>query len=200
MQINNAQLNSIGERIRAFALDKYGKINDFADALGMGAPNVQSYMRGARKPGSSVLQKIQRLGCNLDWLLTGEGEMYGSNEGKKDAGNAGIQKTDSTPVQGIKNDHLTPVKQTLNANAAASSIKTKPYLYEAIGRMLAVHDEDIKEGDILVIDPTISAEQGDLVLKGTPDGPELARYQPGEENTKGVVVGLTRQYPTIDRK
>ena len=54
-------MRTIGERIRAFATYKYSKINDFADALSMGAPNVQAYMRGARKPGTAVLQLFLQL-------------------------------------------------------------------------------------------------------------------------------------------
>ncbi len=175
-------MNSIGERIREFALDKYSKINDFADALGMGASNVQSYMRGARKPGSLVLQKIQRLGCNLDWLLTGEGEMYAEKEC--------LLKKDSTTV-----------KPLVNTNGRFNFMNpTEPYYYEAIGRRLAVQEENIGEGDVLIVDPTLPAKEGDLILRSSPEGPEFVRFQPGEKNIKGVVLALTRQYPATYRK
>ncbi len=163
-----------------------------------------------------------------EWLLTGEGEMYVTKDGQRAAGtgivdteaegnSAGGSKTKSsrthsqcanqqhpatetTTVQQPQNDRLTHVQQTVNANAAAQSIKTAPFFYEAIGRRLAVREESIEEGDILVIDPVIPAAEGDLILRSSTEGPEIVKYQPGEKNIKGVVVSLTRQYPAINRQ
>ena len=175
-------MHTIGERIRAFATYKYFKINDFADALSMSAPNVQAYMRGARKPGTAVLQKIQKLGCNLDWLLTGEGEMY-------------IEKEDL-----LKEDSRS-VKPLVNTDCQFNCMNTKKqYFFEAMGRRLAIHDEDILDGDILIIEPMLEPVEGDLILRSSPEGPEFVRFQQGEKNTKGVIVALTRQYPAIHRK
>ncbi len=172
-------MSTIGERIRAFATYKYGKINDFADSLGMGAPNVQAYMRGARKPGSAVLQKIQKLGCNLDWLLTGEGEMYAVNDNK------------------------TEDKQELNAPSIIDNLysnaiveKERKYLLPAVGRRMAIRDEGIHEGDLLIIDPNRPADIGDIVLKSTPDGMEIGKFSPGEKQPMGCLVQLIRYYPT----
>jgi hypothetical protein len=104
------------------------------------------------------------------------------------------------PAPALPYSRLTPAQQVLNANASSIAIKTHPFLYEAIGYRLAVHELDIIEGDILVIDPTLTAESGDIILRSSPEGPELAKYQSGEKNTKGIVVGLTRQYPAIHRQ
>lgn len=107
----------------------------------------------------------------------------------------------STPHQQPVNDRSTPEQQQpFNANAAAQSIKTAPFFYEAIGRRLAVREESIEEGDILVIDPVIPAAEGDLILRSSTEGPEIVKYQPGEKNIKGVVVSLNRQYPAINRQ
>lgn len=109
-------------------------------------------------------------------------------------------KTHAIPAQPPPYSQATPAQQALNANASSIAIKTHPFLYEAIGYRLAVHELDIMEGDILVIDPTLTAESGDIILRSSPEGPELAKYQPGEKNTKGILVGLTRQYPAINRQ
>jgi|GEM_PF-2047451 len=149
-----------------------------------------------------------------------DGEKKESNQHNAEGDRA---QNDTTPVQHPQNDRLTPAQQiananndapalptphsrltpaqqALNANATSIAIKTHPFLYEAIGYRLAVHELDIIEGDILVIDPTLTAESGDIILRSSPEGPELAKYQPGEKNTKGIVVGLTRQYPAIHRQ
>jgi transcriptional regulator with XRE-family HTH domain len=291
------QKDFIGDRLRAFVLSKHLSIKDFADFIGMDAGNVQKYLNGKRKPGTPLLQRLKSDGCNLDWLLTGEGEMYVVKEGAKRARedaepgakavstqteaetNAGAAQTGqkrespagctpsaanphaepgqtqtqrtsqgtshnndqrtsqrtshnndqdtkerlssnqyglssnqgtsqqnqplnacSTPHQQPVNDRSTQQQQPLNANAAAQSIKTAPFFYEAIGRRLAVREESIEEGDILVIDPVIPAAEGDLILRSSTEGPEIVKYQPGEKNIKGVVVSLTRQYPAINRQ
>ena len=36
----------------------------------------QKYERGSSLPGSEVLQALTRLGFNINWILTGEGNMY----------------------------------------------------------------------------------------------------------------------------
>lgn len=65
----------IGERIRHFGLHTFGKIKDFALAMGMAPPNLQKYMNNEREPGIGILQKLQNLGCSIDWLISGEGSM-----------------------------------------------------------------------------------------------------------------------------
>jgi phage repressor protein C with HTH and peptisase S24 domain len=37
--------------------------------------SFSKYLDGNRRPGAVVLEKISRLGVNIDWLLTGEGAM-----------------------------------------------------------------------------------------------------------------------------
>lgn len=65
----------IGERIRLFGVQMFGRIKDFAEALEMAPPNLQKYMNNEREPGIGILQKLQRLGCSIDWLISGEGAM-----------------------------------------------------------------------------------------------------------------------------
>ena len=194
------QNNSSGDRLRIFALSKCQSIKDFADLIGMDSGNVQKYLNEKRKPGSSFLKRLQKEGCDINWLLTGEGEMYTQKEDDREDETKKEQESNSPTVHQAVNAQLTPAQQTINANADAITIKNSPYFYEAIGRRLALHEENIQEGDILIIDPTITPLQGDLTLRGTDDGPEFTRFQPQQTNTKGVVVGLTRQYPAIHRQ
>ncbi|MDB5036457.1 MAG: SOS-response transcriptional repressor, LexA [Chlorobi bacterium] len=72
-----------GERMRKFGTVLFGKergtIKLFADALGMAPSNLQKYLSGKPKPGLELLEKMLDLGCSLDWLATGEGEMVAFN-------------------------------------------------------------------------------------------------------------------------
>ena len=176
------QNNSTGDRLRTFALSKCPSIKDFSELIGMEAGNVQKYLNNKRKPGTPLLKRLQKEGCDINWLLTGEGEMSTDKEG--------TVKADSTTV-----------KPLVNTDGRFNIINPNElYVFEAIGRLLVVPDEDIREGDVLYIEPKLDPVEGDLILRSSPDGPEFVRFQLGEKNTKGVIIGLARQYPAINRR
>jgi hypothetical protein len=70
-------MKNISDRLRKFA-EYFGSIKDLAEALDMKPPAFQSYLSGRSVPGSNILVKLNSLGCNINWLLTGEGEMLKS--------------------------------------------------------------------------------------------------------------------------
>ncbi len=57
---------------------------DFSELIGI-SPNVlNNYVKGRRNPSLDVLQRILKFTyCNLNWLLTGEGDMYLNKENNK---------------------------------------------------------------------------------------------------------------------
>lgn len=63
---------SIGERLREFGLEKFGSIKEFAKAMRMSPPSLQQYLSDRREPGTPVLQKLIKLGCDVEWLMTGK--------------------------------------------------------------------------------------------------------------------------------
>jgi transcriptional regulator with XRE-family HTH domain len=64
---------TIGQRLRKFGLERYGSIKEFAKAMRMSPPGVQQYLADKREPGTPVLQRLIRLGCDVEWLMTGKG-------------------------------------------------------------------------------------------------------------------------------
>ncbi len=61
----------IGERIRIFAKRKYNTLKNLAEAMGISPQQLQQYISGNREPGSRILIKFLRLGCDINWLLGG---------------------------------------------------------------------------------------------------------------------------------
>jgi transcriptional regulator with XRE-family HTH domain len=49
--------------------------DEFAKLAGMSKATLVGYEVGQRKPGADALAAIARTGVNMNWLLTGEGEM-----------------------------------------------------------------------------------------------------------------------------
>jgi transcriptional regulator with XRE-family HTH domain len=62
----------IGERIRLFAKRKYGTLKKLADAMKISPQQLQQYISGKREPGTRILAKLLRLGCDVNWLLGGK--------------------------------------------------------------------------------------------------------------------------------
>jgi phage repressor protein C with HTH and peptisase S24 domain len=66
--------NRIGRRLREVARVLFdGNKSELARAIEMKPSSFGKYLRGTRRPGASVLERLTRLGISVDWLLTGEG-------------------------------------------------------------------------------------------------------------------------------
>ncbi len=61
----------IGERIRIFARKKFGTLKKLADEMQISPQQLQQYISGNREPGTRILLKLLRLGCDINWLLGG---------------------------------------------------------------------------------------------------------------------------------
>jgi len=61
----------IGERIRIFAKRRYKTLKELAEAMEISPQQLQQYISGKREPGSKILIKLMRLGCDINWLLGG---------------------------------------------------------------------------------------------------------------------------------
>lgn len=48
---------------------------DFASRLGISPQALQKYFKGGRLPMPEILDKLNKLGCNINWLLSGSGDM-----------------------------------------------------------------------------------------------------------------------------
>lgn len=64
-------VNGIGERIRIFAQRKYNTLKGLATALDISPQQLQQYVTNNREPGSKILIKFMKIGCDINWLLGG---------------------------------------------------------------------------------------------------------------------------------
>ncbi len=70
---------SIGERLRTFAETGFRTITEFAYAIGSSPQNVYKYFKTDREPSAVVMKRLVEAGCNLNWLVAGDGEMFADN-------------------------------------------------------------------------------------------------------------------------
>ena len=104
-----------GDRLRAFAKASSGALSSMADALGIEPQQMQPYVSNKRFPKHDILEKLAAMGCNVHWLLTGQGEMYADNEAgrelrKKHAPQDTFDENTvaSMPIAGIQKIQQTP--------------------------------------------------------------------------------------------
>jgi len=77
---NAPGLDGLGPRLaELIAMERINQ-NEFAARIGASASFVSDVVRGAKRPGSEFLVTIrQQFGVSVDWLLTGDGAMYGGD-------------------------------------------------------------------------------------------------------------------------
>lgn len=67
---------SIGERLDKFAIEKYGDNygykSKFAKDLGIAKNTLSRYINNFLTPGNSLQNKLRAMGCDVDWVMTGE--------------------------------------------------------------------------------------------------------------------------------
>jgi transcriptional regulator with XRE-family HTH domain len=73
------QITSSGERVILFRKDKKLSQQELADIIGVSRGYIGDIERNRSEPSSNFLTLLaSKLNISVDWLLTGEGEMYRS--------------------------------------------------------------------------------------------------------------------------
>jgi len=104
----------IGDRLREVARLLYDdNKSELARALGMKPSSFGKYIRGTRRPGASVLERLTRLGVNVDWLLTGEGPILLES--------ASSQQSSRAPREDVRSGHTRPPQSNRSMSAAELS-------------------------------------------------------------------------------
>lgn len=71
-------MNNLHERLKEFA-KQVGSAARLADLLDMSPQSLTKYTSGRSKPGFDIISKLYYLGCNIHWLVSGEGTMLRKN-------------------------------------------------------------------------------------------------------------------------
>jgi transcriptional regulator with XRE-family HTH domain len=71
MSEDNNKRVQIAFRLREFGLKKYRTLTDFSKALGVKPQTLNNYVSGKTLPGNKMQDKLNELGCDIGWLITG---------------------------------------------------------------------------------------------------------------------------------
>lgn len=63
---------AIGNRIKEFGIKNFGSLTEFSKKMNMTVQGLYPYTNGKSLPGALLLLRMKKLGCSIDWLLSGE--------------------------------------------------------------------------------------------------------------------------------
>jgi transcriptional regulator with XRE-family HTH domain len=69
-QVSNVN-KKIGQRLKAWGIDHYGSLVDFARALGITPQTLNGYTSRRILPGNKMQTRLRQLGCDVESLMTG---------------------------------------------------------------------------------------------------------------------------------
>lgn len=67
-----AKYPEIAQRLREFGKKKFTSMSEFAKAVGMKPSSFNVYLSGNARPGPILHERLRELGCDIEWLMTGE--------------------------------------------------------------------------------------------------------------------------------
>ncbi|MFC6276940.1 helix-turn-helix domain-containing protein [Psittacicella hinzii] len=70
----------IAQRLKFICEQQKWKIKEFAELVGIPYRTMQSYLSGDREPNAEGMTAIAKVGINLNWLVTGQGEIFISDQ------------------------------------------------------------------------------------------------------------------------
>lgn len=121
------------DRVKEFVLDLGISEREFASVVGVGQRSVNYYFKGEQKPSLEFLSKVALAypTVNIDWIITGEGEMIKSNN------KVSIFKPENLPKQ-VGKLFLAPIYESYPVSAgnmglsAVRDEKPDGYAYTAM--------------------------------------------------------------------
>lgn len=104
---------TFGERLKHWIRRHYSSQKKFANIIGVSRQTLTNYITGISFPKEEFLKNLSDLGCSVNYLLTGTGDIYADNEaGKKlrirsnegDIYLEGLENKDSNIISKVADD------------------------------------------------------------------------------------------------
>ena len=154
--------SDFGKRLLKFCKYTFQTQVEFARKLNIKPQALQKYIKGYRLPLPDFLNRLYKLGCNINWLLSGEGEMIetkASPRGKTRLVPILAEVECGTPVynqinqEHIKMAELTDVSHYNNPFIViARGDSMRPYINPGDYLLCVDEPTKIKDGSAVVID------------------------------------------------
>lgn len=70
----------IGQRLRIWGEDRFKDLGEFSKELQVNYSTLQRYLAGKIKIGQDSIIRLIEMGCDIEWLLTGESKYEGTKD------------------------------------------------------------------------------------------------------------------------
>ena len=65
-------MEGFGQRLKDYAKSEHHSVRKWADKIDKQESTISQYINEIRTPGADFLYLLAQLGCDINWLLTGE--------------------------------------------------------------------------------------------------------------------------------
>jgi len=122
------QVDGTGSRFRRVAELLFdGNKSDLARSLDMKPGSFGKYLRGKRRPGAGILQKLHRTGVNINWFLTGEGPALRAEHSAGESEASASDLSTSVPENESAEYHRTPTVRVPTVRVRLTDSDTLQY-------------------------------------------------------------------------
>ena len=197
--------NSVADRLKKLIEILGINLKEFSARTGIPYRTLQAYLKGEIIPGGENLQKIAAVFCvNLNWLLTGEGEMFikkpyhveKEEESRAFAEEIGAMYVKPVPVLG----YVPAGFPSEIPDDAIIEWVTLPDIPEGSFVFIAHGDSMspvIRDGDYVVVHPNREIVSGNIVMYQNEWG-EVSIKRFRRKNDKIFFVPENPEYPIIE--
>ncbi|MGD8781132.1 MAG: helix-turn-helix transcriptional regulator [Ignavibacteria bacterium] len=65
-------MEGFGKRLKDYAKSEHKSVRKLAEKINKRESTISQYINDIRTPGADFLYQLAKLGCDINWLLTGE--------------------------------------------------------------------------------------------------------------------------------
>lgn len=180
---------SINERLKYLIESLKISYKDFSQKAGIPYRTIQDYLAGKRMPGGENLQKIAtQFNVNINWLLTGEGEMFQSAPVAEAFKMAMIPVIGKVPAgfPDIVSEEIVEYIKVPESEANAYALVVKGDSMSPL----------IKNGDYVTFMPNGEIKNGDIVVVNNEFGETMVKKYYIKDD-RIILASINPEYPSF---
>jgi len=184
-----------------------GKNTVFASLIGVSEANVRNYKNGVM-PKADFLEKIARsFDININWLLTGEGNMLRTESGKEE--NIPVAHPSDSPMEGIPLIPISAMAGTFTGEQTVLEYECERFVvptFKGAEFLISVKGSSMypkyNSGDIVACKrlpmDELFFQWNKVYVLDTDQGPLIKRVKPGSDKEHVLIVSDNERYEPFE--
>lgn len=184
-----------------------GKNTVFASLIGVSEANVRNYKNGVM-PKADFLEKIARsFDININWLLTGEGNMLRTESGKEE--NIPVAHPSDSPMEGIPLIPISAMAGTFTGEQTVLEYECERFVvptFKGAEFLISVKGSSMypkyNSGDIVACKrlpmDELFFQCNKVYVLDTDQGPLIKRVKPGSDKEHVLIVSDNERYEPFE--